>query len=197
MTLRLPSGLQRVLKEPTWPGTLPRTLEKKNIGIDYDTEWTRTPATRAIRKAFQNGLSAPLTRLVAKPTIYGAEHLEALSGPVIFAANHTSHLDTAIVLAALPERFRSKSVVAAAADYFFDRPWKAALSSLALGAIPVERARVNRQSADIAADLLEDGWSLVIFLYMAMPLTVKPCAAYASPTVLKHSMALGMSPRRA
>jgi 1-acyl-sn-glycerol-3-phosphate acyltransferase len=163
VTLRLPSGLQRVLKEPTWPGTLPRTLEKKNIGIDYDTEWTRTPATRAIRKAFQNGLSAPLTRLVAKPTIYGAEHLEALSGPVIFAANHTSHLDTAIVLAALPERFRSKSVVAAAADYFFDRPWKAALSSLALGAIPVERARVNRQSADIAADLLEDGWSLVIF----------------------------------
>ena len=26
------------------------------------------------------------------------------------------------------------------------------------------------------------GWSLVIFLYMAMPLTVNPCAAYASPT---------------
>ncbi len=32
-----------------------------------------------------------------------------------------------------------------------------------LGAIPVERARVNRKSADIAAALLEDGWSLVIF----------------------------------
>lgn len=159
----MPAGLRRIVGEPTWPGTLPRTLEKKNIGIDYDTEWTRSPAARAIRKAFQNGVSAPLTRLVAMPTIYGAEHLEPLTGPVIFAANHTSHLDTAIVLAALPERFRSKSVVAAAADYFFDRPWKAALSSLALGAIPVERARVNRQSADIAAGLLEDGWNLVIF----------------------------------
>ena len=163
MSIRLPKGLSRILGEPTWPGTLPRVLPKKNIGIDYDTDWTRTPAARAFRKAFQNGLSAPITRLVAKPTIYGEAHLEALSGPVIFAANHTSHLDTAIVLAALPERFRSKSVVAAAADYFFDRPWKAALSSLVLGAIPVERVRVNRQSADIAAGLLEDGWSLVIF----------------------------------
>lgn len=161
--MKLPASLQRVLTEPTWPGTLPRVLEKKNLGIDYDTAWTRKPVARAVRRAFQNGLSAPITRLIAKPTIYGDEHLAALEGPVIFAANHTSHLDTGIVLAALPERFRDKCVVAAAADYFFDRPWKAALSSLMLGAIPVERARVNRQSADIAAGLLATGWSLVIF----------------------------------
>ena len=112
---------------------------------------------------YQSYLSAPVTRLVARPTIYGEEHLEPLSGPVIFTANHTSHLDTAIVLAALPVRFRDNCVVAAAADYFFDRPWKAAASSLLLGAIPVERSRVNRKSADIAAALIEDGWSLVIF----------------------------------
>jgi 1-acyl-sn-glycerol-3-phosphate acyltransferase len=32
-----------------------------------------------------------------------------------------------------------------------------------LAAIPIERTRVNRKSADTAAKLLEDGWSLVIF----------------------------------
>ena len=54
-------------------------------------------------------------------------------------------------------------MVAAAADYFFDRRWKAVLWSLTLAAIPIERARVNRRSADMAAELLADGWNLVIF----------------------------------
>jgi 1-acyl-sn-glycerol-3-phosphate acyltransferase len=163
VSIKLPRALDRIFAEPTWPGTLPRSLEKKNLGVDYDTAWARSPAATAVRKTYQNYLSAPITNLVARPTTYGEEHLTPLEGPAIFSANHTSHLDTAIVLAALPKRFRDKTVVAAAADYFFDRPWKAVLSSLALGAIPVERSRVNRQSADIAAELLEDGWSLVIF----------------------------------
>jgi 1-acyl-sn-glycerol-3-phosphate acyltransferase len=163
MTPRLPKAIERIVNEPTWPGTLPRTLEKKNLGIDYDTTWTRSPVAKAARKAYQTYLSAPLTRVLARPTIYGEEHLAPLNGPVIFTANHTSHLDTSILLAAIPSRFRDNCVVAAAADYFFDRPWKATLSALALGAIPVDRSRVNRQSADIAADLLADGWSLLIF----------------------------------
>ncbi|HEY5273762.1 MAG TPA: lysophospholipid acyltransferase family protein [Acidimicrobiales bacterium] len=163
MSIKLPRALERILAEPTWPGTLPRVLEKKNLGVDYDTAWARSPGATAVRKTYQNYVSAPLTNLVARPTTYGEEHLSPIVGPAIFTANHTSHLDTAIVLGALPTRFRDKTVVAAAADYFFDRPWKAVLSSLALGAIPVERSRVNRQSADIAAELLEAGWSLVIF----------------------------------
>jgi hypothetical protein len=37
------------------------------------------------------------------------------------------------------------------------------LSALALGAIPIDRTRVNRRSADLAASLLDEGWSLLIF----------------------------------
>ena len=37
------------------------------------------------------------------------------------------------------------------------------LWSFALAAIPIERSRVNRKSADTAAELLDDGWNLVIF----------------------------------
>ena len=53
--------------------------------------------------------------------------------------------------------------MAAASDYFFDRTWKSVLWSFALAAIPIERSKVNRRSADTAAELLEDGWNLVIF----------------------------------
>ena len=83
--------------------------------------------------------------------------------PVIIAANHASHVDTPLLLTTLPVEMRHRTVVAAASDYFFDRTWKAVLWSFALAAIPIERTRVNRRSADTAAELLEDGWNLVIF----------------------------------
>ena len=51
--------------------------------------------------------------------------------------------------------------MAAAADYFFDRRWKADAWSFFLAAIPIERTKVNRRSAQLAADLLEEGWTLV------------------------------------
>ncbi len=82
---------------------------------------------------------------------------------MIFAANHASHVDTPLLLTTLPVDFRHRTVVAAASDYFFDRTWKSVLWAFALAAIPIERSRVNRKSADTAAQLLEDGWNLVIF----------------------------------
>ena len=82
---------------------------------------------------------------------------------MIFAANHASHIDTPLLLTTLPVEFRHRTVVAAASDYFFDRTWKSVLWSFALAAIPIERSKVNRRSADTAAELVEDGWNLVIF----------------------------------
>ncbi len=155
--------LSAVVRAPTWPGSVERPVPRRNVGADYDTAWSRTPAARAARAVLVEGVTRPFVRAVAPPTILGADQLDALEGPAIFAANHSSHLDTAIVLSALPARFRRKSVVAAAADYFFDRRWKGDLWSLWLGTIPVERARISRRGADLAAKLIDDGWSLVIY----------------------------------
>src|SRR4029077_16215359 len=83
--------------------------------------------------------------------------------PVIFAANHHSHVDTPLLLSSLPEPWRHKVFVGAAADYFFKTTVTSVASALALNAIPIERTRVSRRSADDAAALIDDGWSLVIF----------------------------------
>ena len=101
--------------------------------------------------------------MVASPLLRGDEGLAGLEAPVIFAANHASHVDTPLLLSCLPLRFRHRTVVAAAADYFFDRRWKADTWSFLLAAIPIERTKINRRSVDLAAELLEDGWNLVIF----------------------------------
>ena len=163
MSVRLPRVVDEVVSRPTWPGTLPRPMEPRNIGVDYDTAWTRKPWARALRRVLVDNVTRPFVAVVATPQVFGREHLDPLEGPVIFAANHSSHLDTSIVIACLPERFRRRTVVAAAADYFFDRPWKAALWSLALGTIPMERNKVSRKGADLAASLLTERWNVVIF----------------------------------
>ncbi len=155
--------LSAVVRAPTWPGGLERPVPRRNVGAEYDTAWSRAPLARATRAALVEGVTRPFVRAVASPSVLGAEQLDPLDGPAIFAANHSSHLDTAILLSALPARFRRKCVVAAAADYFFDRRWKADLWSLWLATIPVERARISRRGADLAAELIGDGWSLVIY----------------------------------
>ena len=54
-------------------------------------------------------------------------------------------------------------MVAAAADYFFDKRWKATLAALSLNAIPIDREVAGRKSSDMIRGLVDDGWSLVIF----------------------------------
>jgi 1-acyl-sn-glycerol-3-phosphate acyltransferase len=105
----------------------------------------------------------PIVKVLGSPLVSGLDRIADLEAPAIFAANHHSHLDTPLVLTSLPRRFRHRTVVAAAADYFFTSRARGAVSALTIGAIPIERTRVNRRSADLAAGLLAEGWSLVIF----------------------------------
>jgi 1-acyl-sn-glycerol-3-phosphate acyltransferase len=115
------------------------------------------------RAAIVDDVVRPVVHAIASPQIHGEDRLVGLEAPAIFVANHHSHLDTSLLLSALPERFRHKAVVAAAADYFFTSRAKGALSALVIGAIPMERTKVGRRSADLAAELLDDGWNLVMF----------------------------------
>ena len=101
--------------------------------------------------------------MLASPTVRGLDRLADIDGPVVFAANHHSHLDTPLMLSAIPEPWRHHIVIGAAADYFFGNRVTAPLSALVIGAIPIERTKVGRKSADDAAALIDDGWSMLIF----------------------------------
>lgn len=151
------------VKRPAWPVKVPAPLPTRSTGIEYDTSWSRSPLACKLRSAYIDGLLRPSMYAIAKPSVRGAGELDLVEPPVIFVANHSSHLDTPLVLSILPKTFSRKITVAAAADYFFDRTWKAHLFSLTLGAIPVERKRPDRTSAKLAISLVEDGWNLVIF----------------------------------
>ncbi len=159
----VPKVVVEIVERPSWPGTVEQPAEPSRLGTDYDTAWSRSPLARHARAVLVDNLAVPLTHLVARPEVIGRERLDPLPGPCLFVANHSSHLDTAVLLTALPVRFRNRCVVAAAADTFFDRRWKAAVWSFTLASIPWERSKVNRASSDYAGELLADGWSVIMY----------------------------------
>ena len=140
-----------------------RPPAERRTGVDYDTAWARRYPVRLARAALLDGVTRPLVKGLASPSVEGLDRLDSVRGPVIFAANHASHVDTPLVLTSLPERLRHRTAVAAGADYFFDTRWKGALWAFTIGAIPIERVRVSPQSTRLAAQLIAEGWSLVIF----------------------------------
>ena len=157
---------------PLLPPTVPLGVEvppkPEKLGAEYDTRWARRAPSRALRRIIVNGPVRLAVRVVASPRILGVDRLDDLARtdeppPLIFTPNHHSHLDTAVMAVAVPEPWRSKLVVAAAADYFFDKQWKAALAALSLNAIPIDREFTGRKSSDMIKALIEDGWSLVIY----------------------------------
>jgi 1-acyl-sn-glycerol-3-phosphate acyltransferase len=157
------AGVRFVAERPAWPGGAAAPLPERSLGVDYDTAWARRYPVRLARAMFLDDVTRPILHLALSPRVIGLEHLDPVKGPMILAANHASHLDTGLLLSSLPARLRHRTMVAAAADYFFDRRWKAAVWSFGLAAIPMERSKVNRRSADLAASLLKEGWSLIIF----------------------------------
>ncbi len=110
------------LGRPTWPGTVPRPPVRSRTGVDFETDWARKAPARAARAAIIDYVVRPAVHAVASPQVDGTGRLDPVEAPAIFAANHHSHLDTGLLLSTLPERFRRKIAVAAAADYFFSCP---------------------------------------------------------------------------
>ncbi|MCU0310243.1 MAG: 1-acyl-sn-glycerol-3-phosphate acyltransferase [Acidimicrobiales bacterium] len=156
--------LPAALRAPTAPAGVELPPPENRVGADYDTEWARSYPARAARVLLVEGVIRPAIDLFATPTVKGLDRLADLGEqPVVFAANHHSHFDTPLMLSVIPEPWRHHLFIGAAADYFFANQVTSTLSALAIGAIPIERTKVTRNSADQAAALIDDGWSMLIF----------------------------------
>jgi len=135
---------------------------KVPLGLDFPTDWGREEPARTVRDLVLAGLVAPTIRHASSLTVTGLENVSNQQTK-IFAANHVSHLDTPLVLSALPSAVRRHTVVAAAMDTFFLSHRKAITTVLTFNAIPIERNKVNRRSAELAQQLLEKSWNLLIY----------------------------------
>ena len=128
-----------------------------------DLGWARQEPVRTLRWLIQRGLLLPFTEVMAHPKVEGREWVTDLERPVIFAANHSSHADTSLILHALSDRARDRTVVAAAADYWFKRPLLGNIVSLFLNTFPFSRTGGAQAQLNASSRLLKSGWNLVLF----------------------------------
>jgi len=128
-----------------------------------DLGWARVEPVRSVRWALQKGMLNPFTEMMAHPKVEGQEWVEDLQRPVILVSNHTSHADTPLLLYALGDRTREKTVVAAAADYFYDRRFIGFLTSLWLNTFPFARTGGAQEVLHRSSQLLKAGWNLLVF----------------------------------
>lgn len=150
-----------------WRGRarVPRSAQQFELpdnGLDFPTAWARTAAAGVLRSVLQRGVLKPVVWNQTRPVVYGREYLDSIRGPAIFVANHSSHLDTPLILGSLPPRITDHLAVGAAADYFFESPTLATVTTLLFNAFPVER-RAARRGRSLAAELVDDGWSLLLY----------------------------------
>jgi 1-acyl-sn-glycerol-3-phosphate acyltransferase len=132
------------------------------LGLDYPTGWGRSYSARVVRNLIHVTFIVPYTKYISTLDVQGLENIVG-SGPFVFVANHTTNLDTPLVLAALPARIRQRLVVAAAMDNFFMDAKKAFRTVLMFNAIPIDRHKVNRRSAQQTLELVQDRWNLLIY----------------------------------
>jgi 1-acyl-sn-glycerol-3-phosphate acyltransferase len=131
-----------------------------------DVSWARCGYARALRAALLSGVLGPMIDFYVRRRAIGREIFEReLTPPVIFVANHSSHLDTPTILRAIPRKWRTRTAVAAAADYFYDSRWKANAVALLFNTTPLGRqgGGLGQGASDHVDRLIDERWNLLMF----------------------------------
>src|SRR6202022_921051 len=156
----------RVRRAWHWDTPRPHTWAAQGATVPTppsDLQWARQEPVRSIRYLIQHTLLLPFTEAMVHPKIEGREGVREWDPPVIFAANPPSHADTSLVLHALTDRVRDRTVVAAAADYWFKHPLLGNIVSLFLNTFPFSRTGGAQAQLHSSSQLLKSGWNLVLF----------------------------------
>jgi 1-acyl-sn-glycerol-3-phosphate acyltransferase len=142
-----------------------RGRELRKAAEKLDIPWARSRLAGIVRENFMRFVLNPTMDYYAARRATGKEKLEGVKGPVILVANHASHMDTPVILSALPRKLRKRTVVAAAADYFYKNRVVASLVSLIFNTVPIERRGGGGTSKNGSHldKLLDQGWSLLLY----------------------------------
>ena len=156
----------RVRKAWHWDTPRPHTWPERGAVVPApasDLGWARVEPVRSIRYLIQRALLMPFTEAMVHPQVEGREWVKELERPAIFAANHSSHADTSLILYSLTDKTRDRTVVAAAADYWFKHPLLGNIVSLFLNTFPFSRTGGAQGQLHSSSQLLRSGWNLVLF----------------------------------
>ena len=125
--------------------------------------WTQAGPVRSLRAVLQTFIIFPLMDFFSELRVFHRERVRPIKGGAIFVSNHSSALDAVVMLQALPNRYRYRAFVVAAADSIFKRRWEGMLTQLLINTFPIPRAGGARPALDRLKEHLAHRWSVVIF----------------------------------
>jgi 1-acyl-sn-glycerol-3-phosphate acyltransferase len=159
-------------RQPSWKRrvtdvarTAPRRgRELRTAAAQLDIPLARSRVAGLARENFMRFILNPAMDFYTRRRATGYEKIAALKGPVILVANHASHMDTPVILSALPRKLRKKTVVAAAADYFYRKRSIAWIVSLLFNTTPIDRdgGGLSKDGSHLD-NLLDQGWNLLLY----------------------------------
>jgi long-chain acyl-CoA synthetase len=131
-----------------------------------------------IRPVFYELVIYPITLLLCRVNVLGADNLSEVKGPVLFASNHVTYIDPALIISAMPRRFRRKLTIAMHGErlkaYLYP-PTGTSLWRMVRGiftyplviaffnAFPLPKGSGYRRSFDFAGEAVDRGYNLLIF----------------------------------
>ncbi|MCH8870578.1 MAG: AMP-binding protein, partial [Chloroflexi bacterium] len=128
------------------------------------SKWPLQPIARVARLALQRSLLFPVHGFITtRFEVTGKENLQDMELPALIIANHASHVDTVSIVRALPSRIRRRLALAAASDYFFSSKALGFITGLSLNTFPFSREGAVRSSLEYVGELMDDGWSVLIY----------------------------------
>jgi 1-acyl-sn-glycerol-3-phosphate acyltransferase len=130
-----------------------------------DVSWARCGYARALREGLLSFVLGPMTDYYLRRRAVGRDVFDDLTPPVVFVANHSSHLDTPTILRAIPRKWRNRTAVAAAADYFYKKRWTANGVALLFNTVPLGRkgGGLANGATDHVDRLIGQRWNLLMF----------------------------------
>ncbi|HEX6031810.1 MAG TPA: AMP-binding protein [Tepidiformaceae bacterium] len=126
--------------------------------------WPRWRPIRWLRRGLMTGLVFPLLRIGYSVEIRGRERFQVVSEPCLIVSNHNMHLDQGMLLRSMPQGFRQRVAIAAAASDIFRNRVRGFGASLLGNAFPFAKEGSGvRESLEYVAKMLDEGWNVLIF----------------------------------
>jgi long-chain acyl-CoA synthetase len=159
---------------PGAPGAEP---EAPGPGAPKMPRWAIRTPVRLARRLVEEVAFRAVVLTYARPTVTGLEHLRVASPPFLFVANHHSYMDTGLFKVTLPARLRGRIAPGMTTRYhrvfFGETPGSAARYALEwlqvrlveffFNTWPLPETAGFRQSLLYAGELMDAGWSILIF----------------------------------
>ena len=148
----------------TTVGRLQRMLDEgaANPVMNRFPAWGMRWWCRMTRGFLQRTMLFPVVLAPYRLSVHGQERLRGVEGPVLFASNHSLGLDNPLIIKAIPQVWRRRLAIAAAAK-LWRNPVRSVLNPLLGNGFPLAQEGPIRPSLENMGRILDSGWSVLIY----------------------------------